>query len=193
MVIATRPAKLLLVRHGQDVDNSLSIINGRRDTPLTDLGRTQALAVADDLRSENIDCIYTSPLQRASQTASIISQKLGIEDLRLEPDLIERDYGILTGRSPSDIPTIARRIFVSHGFRNVIDAQDVEDYTQLWNRAGSVLRKVEGRHAGQTVLIVAHNEILRMIRANFNQRSWEEELLFPPVLNCQVIVLTTST
>jgi len=156
---------------------------------LTDLGRSQAEAVAEDLRSTNIHCVYSSPLRRANQTAAIVSQALGIEDLRLEPDLTERDYGILTGRPLSDIPRLARQVFVSHGFRHVIDVQGIEDYTLLWTRAGSVLRKIQDRHGGQTVLIVAHNEILRMIRANFTQRSWEEELRFPPLLNCQAIAL----
>ena len=190
-MIAARPisTKLLLVRHGQDVDNSRSIINGRRDTPLTDLGRSQAQRVADDLRLTDIRCIYASPLQRASQTASILSQRLGIEDVRLEPDLIERDYGILTGRPLSDIPALARQVFVSHGFRYVVHAPGAEDYAYLWTRAGSVLRKIQEQRGGQTVLIVAHNEILRMIRAHFNRRSWEAELLFPPIANCQLIPL----
>ncbi|HMF01375.1 MAG TPA: histidine phosphatase family protein [Terriglobia bacterium] len=188
---ALRPMSttLVLVRHGQDVDNSRSIINGRRDTPLTDLGRRQALALADDLGSTNIHCVYTSPLKRANQTASIISRRLGIEDPRIEPDLTEREYGILTGRSICDIPTLAQQIFVWNGFRYVIQAHGVEDYPHLWTRAGSVLRKIQERHGGRTVLVVAHNEILSMIRAHCLQRPWEEALLFPPIANCQLVSL----
>jgi broad specificity phosphatase PhoE len=190
----TSPAspRLLLARHGQDVDGSRSILNGRRDPPLTDLGRTQAGILANDLQSANIDCIYTSPLQRASVTASIIARQLGAVNVRIDADLIERDYGSLTGCSFSDIPTLARETFVSHGFRHVIQAPGVEDYGHLWIRAGSVLRQIVSRHCGQTILIVAHNEILRMIRANFVQRSWRAELAFPPISHCQLIDLSAS-
>ena len=182
-------ARLFLVRHGQDLDNAQSLINGRRDTPLTELGRTQALAAAEQLRSEVISCVYTSPLQRATQTASIISEKLGTAELHVEPDLIERDYGVLTGRSPDDIPAHASNIFVLNDFRYVIDAPGVEDYTHLWTRAGDVLRRIQNRHVGQRVLIVAHNEVIKMMRANFYRKSWEDELRLPPVNNCEVIAL----
>ena len=183
------PSSLFLVRHGQDLDNSRSLINGRRDTPLTDLGRTQALGVAEQLRSEVIRCIYSSPLQRARQTASIISERLGIGELDVDSDLIERDYGLLTGRSPADIPEYATRTVVLNDFRYVIESPGVEPYAQLWIRARNALRRIHHRHAGQGVLIVAHNEVLKMIRANFHGKSWEDELRLPPLNNCEVIVL----
>jgi probable phosphoglycerate mutase len=181
--------RLLLVRHGQDADNSHSIINGRRDTALTDLGRSQAATIADDLQSENISCIYSSPLQRAHQTASIIAGRLGIQDLHIHPDLIERDYGILTGCSVSDIPKLAGRLFVSHGFQYVIQASGIEEYAKLWTRAGHVLREIREQHRGETILVVAHNEILKMMRANAIQNSWEDELLCTPMGHCQLIAL----
>ena len=70
------PTRLLFVRHGQDLDNSRGLINGRRDTPLSEVGRTQAVRVAEQLRPEGINCVYSSPLQRATQTASIIAERI---------------------------------------------------------------------------------------------------------------------
>ena len=183
------PDRIFLVRHGQDLDNSRSLINGRRDTPLTELGRTQALAVAEQLRTEVISYVYTSPLQRARQTASIISERLGIAEVHVESDLIERDYGVLTGRSPADIPAYASNMFVLNDFRYVIDSPGVEDYTHLWTRAGHALRRIQNRHIGEGVLIVAHNEVIKMMRANFFGKSWEDELRLPPVDNCELVAL----
>ncbi len=145
--------------------------------------------MAEQLRSEVIGCVYTSPLQRASQTASIISESLGIGELHVESDLIERDYGVLTGRSVADIPLHASNLFVLDDFRYVIDSPGVEDYTRLWTRAGDALRRIQNRHVGQRVLIVAHNEVIKMMRANFYGKSWEDELRLPPVNNCEVIAL----
>ena len=158
------------------MDNARSLINGRRDTPLTELGRAQALAVAEQLRSEVISCVYTSPLQRASQTASIISERLGIDERHVEPDLIERDYGVLTGKSPADITVYAGNIVELGDFRYVIESPGVEDYTHLWTRAGDALQRIQNRHFGQSVLVVAHNEVIKMMRANFHGNSWEDEL-----------------
>src|ERR1700722_12006554 len=70
----TRP--LLLARHGQTADNAGGLILGRRDPPLSDLGRTQAqaLAVAVAARQNRIAAIWSSPLRRARATAAIVSE-----------------------------------------------------------------------------------------------------------------------
>jgi probable phosphoglycerate mutase len=182
-------AKLIAVRHGQDLDNARNLINGRRDAPLTELGIQQALNVTEELRSREIDLVYTSPLKRAGQTAAIISERLSISELRIDAELIERDYGILTGRPASDISAIAKKTYMSKGFQYVIEADGAEGYPQLWTRAGNVLQRIRNRHSGQTVLIVAHNEIIKMMRANSRNRSWEEELVLPPLAFCEVIAL----
>jgi probable phosphoglycerate mutase len=180
---------ILLVRHGQDEDNAEYRINGRRDCPLTDLGRTQAKATGESLRGNHIDCIYSSPLKRAFETATIISQILGISQVNVDGDLIERDYGILTGRPPSEIRTVAKEIRESNNFRYILESEGIEPYPELWRRAGAALSRIQARHEGQTVLIVAHNEIMKMIRSNFEGTPWEHELSLAPITNCQVIVL----
>jgi broad specificity phosphatase PhoE len=183
------PSRLLLVRHGQDRDNSRSLINGRRDTPLTELGQSQARAVADGLRSESISCIYASPLRRARETASIVAAELSVPALHVEPDLIERDYGVLTGKPVSDIPRHAGKTVMSNGFRYVIDSPGVEDYPRLWTRARDALGRIRRRHADQTVLIVAHNEVIKMMRSSFHGRSWKDELRRGPIGHCEIIAL----
>ncbi|MFA5230620.1 MAG: phosphoglycerate mutase family protein, partial [Candidatus Paceibacterota bacterium] len=70
--------KIYLARHGQDQDNAMGILNGHRDNPLTDLGISQAHTMADKAKEKNLtfDVIYSSPLQRTFQTASIIGETL---------------------------------------------------------------------------------------------------------------------
>lgn len=181
--------KLFLVRHGQDQDNARIVINGRNDTSLTEHGRMQAASVADALQSEGIVSVYASPLKRARETAFIIAKSLGNLDVRVDADLIERDYGALTGRPVSDIPEYATRLQLSHGFRYVIESPGIEPYPDLWSRAGTVLGRIRQRHAGNVVLIVAHNEIIKMMWANAEGRSWEEELRRPPMSNGQVVCI----
>jgi broad specificity phosphatase PhoE len=180
---------LFLVRHGQDEDNARHLINGRRDTELTEVGRTQAAEVATQLPSVGVSTIYASPLRRAQQTAEIVAQHLGIQEIRLDPDLIERDYGSLTGVPASAIEQIATRVVVVDRFRYVIEAPAVESYPDLWARAGRVLHRIRNRHPETSILIVAHNEINKMIRANFYNTSWEQEIQLPPLAYCQVLIL----
>ena len=92
-------------------------------------------------------------------------------------------------RYGADIPLHASNIIVLDDFRYVIDSPGVEDYARLWTRAGDALRSIQNRHAGQRVLVVAHNEVIKMLRANFYGKSWEDELRLSPVNNCEVIAL----
>ena len=101
---------IFLTRHSQDYDNKHKILNGHRDTKLTNLGRWQARQKAYALRKENIQIIYSSPLKRAHETALIISDILKIKNIILEKDLIERDFGILTGKPICDIVKYANKI-----------------------------------------------------------------------------------
>jgi broad specificity phosphatase PhoE len=181
--------ELLLVRHGQDQDNARFLINGRRDTELTEIGKIQASDAAQALRSSAIRRVYTSPLTRARQTASIIANALGIGEPQVDSDLIERDYGVLTGRPAAEIPVHATRIIEFNRFKYVIEAPGMESYAEVWHRAGSFLQRMRTQHAGETVLVVAHNDIAKMIRANFNSALWEDELRRPPLANGEVIAL----
>ena len=68
---------LILVRHGESVWNRAGRIQGQVNSPLTDLGIDQAKAIRDHLSgillNQELE-IYTSPLDRAIQTAEIIAQ-----------------------------------------------------------------------------------------------------------------------
>jgi broad specificity phosphatase PhoE len=90
--------KIYFVRHGESEANVLRVISNRGWVhPLTEKGRQQARDLADRLRQVGIAKIYTSPLQRAVQTAEILAQTLGIE-FEITDALREFDCGIAEGR-----------------------------------------------------------------------------------------------
>lgn len=103
-------SKIFLVRHGQDTDNAVGILNGRRDTELTELGREQARQVAEKLRDNGVQIICASPLKRAYETARIIAEALKVDEVIVDKHLIERDFGILSGKPVSDIPKHTSKI-----------------------------------------------------------------------------------
>jgi broad specificity phosphatase PhoE len=91
--------KLYFVRHGQSEANVLKVISNRGWVhPLTELGHQQAHDLAAKLQTAGIAKIYTSPLQRAVQTAEILAQILGVE-FEITGALREFDCGIAEERA----------------------------------------------------------------------------------------------
>lgn len=105
--------RLFLVRHGQTEFNLAKLVQGRCDSPLTELGRTQALAAGSWLANHEVrpDAVGTSPLGRAFATTGLLMSVLterGLMDQavvpQVTPGLMERDYGSYERGPQSDVP-----------------------------------------------------------------------------------------
>lgn len=94
--------QLRLIRHGESAGNVAATLQGcRLDTPLSARGRRQAECVAIRLAEEPLDGVFASPLVRARETAEILAAPHGV-GLRIDPDLVEFDWGVWTGRPLDD-------------------------------------------------------------------------------------------
>ena len=94
-----RVTLLYFVRHGESEANVLHVFSNRELVHgLTDTGRAQVQALADQLAGVRFDAFYTSPILRARQSAQIVSDRLGLP-FEVTPALAEYDVGILEGRS----------------------------------------------------------------------------------------------
>ncbi|HEV7766610.1 MAG TPA: histidine phosphatase family protein [Thermoanaerobaculia bacterium] len=94
--------QLILVRHGQTVDNVAGIAQGWNDSALSDVGKTQVQRLAERLATLNPTALYSSPLGRALATAEAIASATGLPITQL-PDLREMNYGGWEGRSFLDV------------------------------------------------------------------------------------------
>src|ERR1700694_3872048 len=98
--------EIFIARHGQNEDNVNGILNGHRDLPLTELGRQQARDLAKGIEATGLtfDAVFSSPLDRALETAKIICNVLGlkVEPVTI-PELIERDFGVGTGQPIKEV------------------------------------------------------------------------------------------
>ena len=95
-----KKVKICFIRHGQTDENLNGRVQGRKDFPLNENGKEQAhiLAKALKIRGDSFDCIYSSPLERAYDTASIIKSDLNLNIPIIKDDaFIERDFGIYEG------------------------------------------------------------------------------------------------
>ena len=94
---------VVFMRHGQAANNVERVLAGRSPgVPLTEEGRRQAAAAAELLSDMGISRVLTSPIERAEQTAGIVSDRIGV---RAEADerLVELDMGKFTGMRYDEI------------------------------------------------------------------------------------------
>ena len=87
---------LLLARHGETDWNRIGRWQGQADPPLNEMGRRQAAELAERLVGQGISAIHTSDLLRASETAQVVAERLG---LTVEEDLGLREIDV--GRGPA--------------------------------------------------------------------------------------------
>ncbi|MDQ6780253.1 MAG: histidine phosphatase family protein [Candidatus Eremiobacteraeota bacterium] len=153
--------RLLLVRHGETTWNAEGRYQGRLDTPLSALGKAQAAALAEHIRSERVLAVVSSPLSRAAETAAACAEALGLA-CTLDERLIEISHGSWEGR-----------------LRSEIERDDPERYEQ-WQRApetvvfpggeglSDVQRRLDAFIAsaeaayGDGVLAVTHDIVVRL-------------------------------
>ncbi|GID32332.1 2,3-bisphosphoglycerate-dependent phosphoglycerate mutase [Paractinoplanes brasiliensis] len=97
-----RTGALILLRHGQSAGNAADVFTGWSDSPLSELGRSQARGAAETLRRLGVSptVVHTSLLRRSITTAEIVTDSLGCGWVPVCRTwrLNERHYGALTGR-----------------------------------------------------------------------------------------------
>lgn len=102
-----KPLTLVLVRHGNTFGPTDKVVwvGSRNDLPLVDSGIAQANSLGHFFSSgsDRPDAIFSSPLQRARQTAQAIADSCGINELEISSALNELDYGPWSGLSSEEI------------------------------------------------------------------------------------------
>jgi broad specificity phosphatase PhoE len=157
--------KLLLIRHGQSVANTEGRLQGQLDSPLTELGRNQARALARRLAREewSISVVYASDLSRTAETAEILAGDMGAPVV-LDERLREHDIGPLTGIVWREIESLYPDIWHSlHYDAEWTDIPGTEGYEALRSRLAAMLADIQARHGeDETVMVVSHGGSLSM-------------------------------
>jgi probable phosphoglycerate mutase len=96
------PTTIVLVRHGETDWNRENRFQGHADPPRNEAGRAQSREVAEQLVAERVTIVYTSPLQRAHETARILAARLDL-DVRVSDALEEVDVGSWSGLTRAEV------------------------------------------------------------------------------------------
>ena len=109
---------ITLMRHGRSRADDEEVHEGRYDSPLTDVGRSQVRARAEEWKRSGVtfDLIVASTLVRASESAQIVGEVLDVP-IEYDPDWMEQDNGPLAG-----LPfEVARERYPNPKFANPFD------------------------------------------------------------------------
>jgi 2,3-bisphosphoglycerate-dependent phosphoglycerate mutase len=151
---------LMIIRHGETEWNRDLRFQGHGDSPLTQIGRTQAQALARRLAGAAIDRLICSDLGRARETAGYLAAATGLE-IVTDARLRERHYGPFEGLTLAEIKANQREIYAR--FRT--DDPDYvlpggESHRQHYQRNVAFLEAFVQNHPGTTAALVAHGGVL---------------------------------
>lgn len=149
--------KIYITRHSKTIRNNELRLQGRGDSPLTNDGILNALALKKYLNDSNLDFdyIYSSPIKRSYHTACLLfDESRIIKDNRL----MEMDFGDLEGKKIHELKDNEKIIYddlwnhperfdrIPHG----------ESYDEVIERCQSFLDDIEHLSKNSTVLIITH-------------------------------------
>lgn len=170
--------RFYLIRHA-DVENPQKLLYGHLDGfQLSALGRAQAAAVGDALRSADIKRIVHSPLARAAETARLINERLAVPaELESDPDLREAEFSrYLQGLPYWQIPVRRPLWFVHKAKRGLLPGDEAID--QLGGRVLEVIGRLARRHPGETMAVVSHADPLNAAWVLLDQRPHNEREMY---------------
>ena len=156
-------SRLFLVRHGETELQSSERLWGVTDVKLGALGLKQAERLRDRLAEEKFDTIYSSNLKRALETAEIIASRHQLPLITC-PELREFNYGEIEGFNNEQIKELYPEFYKSMMQRSSnLRFPGGESVYQLNNRVSKFLPRLKKHTAKETILIVAHFGLLRVL------------------------------
>jgi 2,3-bisphosphoglycerate-dependent phosphoglycerate mutase len=178
-----------LVRHGESTWNASGLIQGQAAGPvLTRKGRAEAARVGEQLRGVGVAAIYTSDLERARETASIVAATLGLPP-QIDRALRERSFGVAEGHPLQELEPAASGIQVDR----VVDADACpaggESLRQLYERVRDCLTRLETARPQGDVLVITHGGVLRVADAYCSGIA-VDDMTWGPVPNATIRGLT---
>ena len=148
---------IYLVRHGE-VHNPKDVIYGRMPGfPLSENGRRQAQALGKYLSSRAIAAIYTSPLTRARETATIVSSFFANAPVIDEELLLEVYSPHLEGKPYRLADEMGWDFYTVKQYK-----LGQERKRDLWKRMRMAIEKIKRAHKGKSVVIVSHGDPIVM-------------------------------
>jgi phosphoserine phosphatase len=170
----------LLVRHGQTEWNRVERFRGHANIPLNNAGLKQAEATGRFVAAQwQPSVIYSSPLSRAVKTAEMIGSHVSLS-VEIHPGLIDIDYGEWQGMTPKEaLKRWPEMVEAWYDAPHLVHIPGGETLEALRKRAMETMKNLTLSHSGQTIILVGHTIINRIILLGVlglgNERLWHIE------------------
>lgn len=184
--------EIYIVRHGETLWNKGKRLQGRTDIELNDYGRELAKKTGEALMDTEIDVIYSSPLKRAYETASLIRNGRDIEIIT-DDRLRELCFGCYEGENFSELIKDGNLTF-KYFFKQpelYVPAPDGETLEHLIERAGNFMQEVIEPLANDKtrVMIVAHGALNKAIMSYIKKHDISKFWSGGLQQNCNVMIV----
>jgi broad specificity phosphatase PhoE len=179
--------RVFLVRHGATTLTADDRFAGSSDVPLGPDGQVQVERLADRLAAAPLAALYSSPLQRSVTTATVVGSPHGLTPV-LAAGLREIDHGRWEGLRRDEVQRMYPDEYAAWEHDPVhVAPQGGETGKHVLARALPVINDIIRRHAGQSVLVVAHKATNRLLIAHwlgFDLRTYRDRIeQLPACLN----------
>jgi probable phosphoglycerate mutase len=150
--------QIILVRHGETMANKAQLVLGTSDVPLTELGRGQAKAAAKkiSLMEPSPTILFSSPYQRAKETAGYISNVIGLNPIFID-GLKEMHSGEMEGIKASEMddkyPEYMKNWRRDHSTARPPDGETLQE---VHSRAWKSILDIFNEYDESLVVVVAH-------------------------------------
>ena len=165
---------VLLLRHGETQETAARRYPSLRDLPLSPRGRLQAEALAGALRNVHFAAVFTSPSQRARETAAALAAQRQLE-LQVVPELGEMGFGQLGGLSLEEAALsfpAALRSWLDNPFE--VTLPEGEPFLDFVGRVRRVRQRLSRDWAGRTIAVVSHGGVVAAWRCLEEARPWSD-------------------
>lgn len=188
-----RHATLILVRHGHTAANpggKEARMSGWTNFPLSELGRRQAEALHRRLAGEpRAAALYTSPLQRAADTARVLEELAGSGAIPCD-GLREISCGEVDGLPVTHVQEEYPELWATNLRQEDPDFRwpGGESYRELRERSLAAIQRIAADHPGERVYLVTHSGVLSQVIGSLHGTSPAEWERFRPG-NCSLTEL----
>jgi probable phosphomutase (TIGR03848 family) len=157
----TLPATtILLVRHGQTPTTGTTLPGRARGLHLADTGVAQAERAAERIGElKHVDAVYTSPLERARETAAPIGRVTGVRP-KVDRGLLECEFGEWTGGELTTLMKLPEWSTVQRA-PSTFRFPGGESFAEMQHRIVGALDRIRAAHPGGTVVCVSHADPIK--------------------------------
>jgi len=150
--------KIIITRHGETLENQEGIIQGNLPGTLSQKGIEQAEKLAERLKEEKLDKVFSSDLARSSDTTRIILKYHKEVPVEFTRELRERNLGELQGKRKEDLGIDKNKLVGDY-----LSNKEGETSEQMFERGKVFINKLINNFPEKTILLVGHNGINKAI------------------------------